>query len=151
MAAKRTELARLADKLLGALRKAAKVESADPEAVLAASSGRTHLEGLVPKSAANFVKAAMNHPGIAALASVSPGLAALSVVSQDAAALALRNPSLARLAVLSPEAAAMAEISPELAAIARTSPEVAILSARAISQTSGLRKKSARTAKRKPR
>ena len=134
MAAKSSnkELARLAEKMLGDLRAAAKVNAKNPRDMLSAFNAMNTLEATAPKSTTAFVKAALASPDIAALASASPALAALSVASAEAATLVIANPHLARLAVLSPEAAIMAKASPELGILASASPPAAMLAVRAI-------------------
>jgi hypothetical protein len=126
-----TELAQLAEDLLGALRKAANVDSEDPRALITSLKAFPLLEMASPGLTAKFVEAAAS-TATGPLAAVSPSLAALSVASPPAASLAERFPDLGLVAVLSPEAAEIASQSPELRAIAGESPAHAILAAKAV-------------------
>ncbi len=135
------ELARLAEELLEALRRAALPKSKDPQHLLAAPFNAGALQSSAIKETARFVKAAAGSPRVAEIAAVSPPLAALSMVTADAARLAIARPELGMIAVLSPEVARMAAASPNLAAIAQASPPLAILAAREILRARGSSRK----------
>jgi len=126
------ELARLAEKMLGDLRAAAKVNAKNPRDMLSAFNAMNTLEATAPKSTTAFVKAALASPDIAALASASPAFGVASafgiiadVRSQEANARSEKRSS-------SPEAAIMAKASPELGILASASPPAAMLAVRAI-------------------
>jgi hypothetical protein len=131
---KKTELADLAEELLGSLRASALVKAEQPADLLQAHRTFPIVELISPGDTARFVAAAANSE-FGALAAVSPALAALSVVSEDIAAFATKNPDLAKLAVLSPGAAELAAGLPSLRAIAGESSAHAILAARAMKES----------------
>ena len=131
----RTELSRLAEELLEAMRTVA----AQAAAGRGETGGRSVAQSVSDTAlkSAQFAAAAANSPGLAEIARTSPPLAALTLVSEDLARIASQSPQLAELAVMSPGVARLAAKAPELIDLAVNSPALVAMLEAALSKRSG--------------
>jgi hypothetical protein len=122
-----SELARLAEELLQAMRTIAAEAAAGQQNLGGGGPSVARMVSDTAVKSAEFAAAAANSPDIAEIVKTSPPLAALTVVSRDLAKIATDSPHLGELAVLSPGVARLAAKAPEIAELALSSPPLAAM------------------------